>query len=88
MGMEMGMGTSMKRETASARTDEIRLPRSSGAKERSHVEQLRPPIANISISIRISICRQQNSQGKRGRHKFLDSVEVTESPAFAPHLSE
>jgi len=51
MGMEMGMGTSMKRETASARTDEIRLPRSSGAKERSHLEQLRPPIANISISI-------------------------------------
>jgi len=27
--MGMGMGSSMKRETASARTDEIRLPRTS-----------------------------------------------------------
>lgn len=54
----------------------------------SNVTTMGHPIANISISIRNSICRQLNSLGKRGRHKFLNSVEGTESPEFAPHLAE
>lgn len=73
-----GMGASMKRETGSARTDEIPLPRSSRA-----WQQFWPPIANISISI--SICRKLKFPGKT---RPLQVAQFRGSDSlFAPHFT-
>lgn len=68
----------MKRETGSARTDEIPLPRSSRA-----WQQFWPAIANISISI--SICRKLKFPGKT---RPLQVAQFRGSDSlFAPHFT-